>query len=521
MINNPIKAPYNLVVLAVLDGWGITRPGQGNAISQAKTPFFDKSSKIYRRFLLEASGKKVGLPSGVFGNSEVGHLNLGAGRVVCQDILRIDEAIKNGDFRRNQAFGQAIAHVKKEKGVLHIMGLVSDGRVHSSLNHLFALLETAKENKVKEILVHVFLDGRDTPYNSGIRYVKKLEEKMRKIGVGRIASVIGRFYAMDRDNHWEWTKRAYRLITEGEGEMFESAEAGIKAKYQAGIYDEEMTPIAIGKRIKICAKDAVIFFNYRADRARQLTKAFVADKTPQELERKRRIKGLVFLAMTRYEKDLPCAVAFPPIHVEQGFGETISQRGLKQLRLAETEKYAHVTYFFNGGVEKPFPGEDRQVIPSPRVESYAQAPAMSAKQIADKAVAGIRSGQYSFILINFANADMVGHTGNIKAAIKGIETVDGCLSRIYRELAKQHGVLLVTADHGNADSMFDNESGEIVKEHSYSPVPFIIIHPDFRQSNKGRFYLEKVKGALANVAPTILELLKIAKPEEMDGKSLV
>ena len=521
MKNNNKKQP---VALIILDGWGITKASKGNAISCSQPLFFDELISKYPSQLISASEEKVGLPKGVFGNSEVGHLNLGAGRVVFQDLLKINKAIKDKTFFDNNEFKASVSHIKKTKGAWHVMGLVSDGRVHSSLEHLFALLAFAKKSGIKEVYIHAFLDGRDTPRDSGRRFIASLEKEIIKLQIGKIATVSGRFYAMDRDNHWERITKTYDVIVKGIGEIFSSADEAIKASYNKEIYDEEMLPVIIKGGQTIKSGDAVIFFNYRADRAREITRVLIDDKLKSEdLKNITNLKNLYFVSFTEYEKNLGLHVAFPSENPINCLGEVISHAGFKQLRIAETEKYAHVTYFFNGGNEVPFSGEDRVLIPSPRVDNYATQPEMSAKLICTRLLEELKNDIYDFILVNFANADMLGHTGNIPAAVKGIKTVDACLKKLTKEILKRGGTILVTADHGNADEMYDFKRHEIIKEHSLSPVPFIIVNESMAFKKPKKIVLEKleVSGRLADVAPTIIKLMGLKKPKEMTGKNLI
>ncbi len=521
MKNNNCKKPLALIIL---DGWGIAKPDKGNAISEAKPAFFNELITKYPVQLLAASEEKVGLPRGVFGNSEVGHLNLGAGRVVYQDLLRINKAVKDGSFLDNIELLNSVAHLKKTKGAWHIMGLVSDGRVHSSLDHLLALLAFAKKSGLKEIYIHVFLDGRDTSFDSGLRYLSILEKEIARLKIGQIATVSGRFYAMDRDNHWERINKTYGALVKGEGEVYKSALEAVKASYAKKVYDEEMLPAVIAGTKSIKSGDAVIFFNYRSDRAREITRSLIDQKLKStDLKKVKELKDLYFVAFTEYAKDLGLHVAFPSDRPVNCLGEIISSAGLKQLRIAETEKYAHVTYFFNGGAEQACKGEDRLLVPSPRVDSYLEQPEMSAKLICDNLLLELKKDIYDFILVNFANADMVGHTGNIPAAIKGIKTVDTCLKKIVTEILKRGGTILVTADHGNADEMYDTAHHQIIKEHSLNPVPFIVINKEMENKKIKKVILNKLvpSGRLADVAPTIIKLMGLKKPKEMTGKSLV
>ena len=519
MNNKNLKKP---VALIILDGFGIAKPSKGNAITCAAPLFFDELAAKYPVKLLAASEEKVGLPRGVFGNSEVGHLNLGAGRVVYQDLLMINKAIKDKTFFNNAEFKASIKHIKKTKGAWHIMGLVSDGRVHSSLEHLFALLTFAKESGLKEVYIHVFLDGRDTPRDSGRKYVAALEKEMARLKVGKIATVSGRFYAMDRDNHWERITRTYEAMVSGTGIKFNSADEAIKASYNQQVYDEEMVPVVINGTKLVKDGDALTFFNYRADRAREITRVFVDHKFKSEDLKNKIFKNLYFVAFTDYEKNLGLHIAFPSIRPTNCLGEVISKAGLYQLRIAETEKYAHVTYFFNGGNEVAFKNEDRILIPSPRVDSYMTVPEMSAKLVGARILEELKKNIYDFILVNFANADMVGHTGNIPAAVKGIRTVDAQLKKIVKEILKLDGTVLITADHGNADEMYDFKKHEIIKEHTLNPVPFIIVNnKSIKKAKKINLSKLPVSGSLSNVAPTVIKIMKLKKPKEMTGKSLI
>jgi 2,3-bisphosphoglycerate-independent phosphoglycerate mutase len=520
MNHKNLKKP---VALVILDGWGIAKKSKGNAVSCSSPLFFEELSSKYPTKLLVASEERVGLPKGVFGNSEVGHLNIGAGRVVYQDLLQINKAIRDKSFFSNSELHKTVKHIKKTKGTWHIMGLVSDGRVHSSLDHLFALLSFAKQEKIKNVYVHAFLDGRDTPRDSGLKFITALEKEMIKLGVGKIATISGRFYAMDRDNHWERINYAYQAMVNNIGEKFSTASEAIKSSYAKGVYDEELTPVVIDKQTKIKDGDAITFFNYRADRAREITRVFVDSKFKSADLKNKQFKNLYFVAFTDYEKNLGLNVAFPSIRPTNCLGEIISKAGLAQLRIAETEKYAHVTYFFNGGNETPFKGEDRVLIPSPRVDSYAAAPEMSAKLVGGRILEELKNDKYDFILVNFANADMVGHTGNISAAVKAIRTVDGQVKKIVTEILKRDGVVLITADHGNADDMYDFKKKQIIKEHSLNPVPFIAISNELLNKKTKKIDLTKlpVSGSLADLAPTVLKILNIKKPKEMSGKSLI
>ncbi|PLX27302.1 2,3-bisphosphoglycerate-independent phosphoglycerate mutase [Candidatus Parcubacteria bacterium] len=519
------------VVLAILDGWGIAPDGKGNAITRAKTPTFDKFVREYPAMTLFASGNEVGLSFGEMGNSEVGHLNIGAGRVYYQTLPRINKTIDDGTFFDNKAFLSATDRVKKNKSKLHLIGLVSPGNVHASQDHLYALLELAKKQKVKEVYVHVILDGRDTIYNSGIDFVKQLQKKMKKLKVGEIASISGRYFAMDRDNRWDRCEKAYLAMAEGKSsEYFKDPVDALESSYKNEVYDEEFVPVVIGKEGKpttIVEKgDAAIFFNFRPDRARQLTKAFVLpgfSKFDREY-----IKDLFFVTMTEYEKETPVTVAYNPVVVHNSLAEVISKAGLKQFHIAETEKYAHITFFLNGTVEDPFDKEDRLIIPSPKVSSYDKAPKMSASKITKEVVKAIESDKYDAIILNYANADMVGHTGDTDATIKGCEEVDKGLGKIADYILAQDGVLLVTADHGNGEEVSNLQTGEMDKEHSTNPVPFLIVGNEYKgqagsagDPPDGDMSLMHPVGVLADVAPTMLKILDVDQPKEMTGRALI
>ncbi|MCL5411539.1 MAG: 2,3-bisphosphoglycerate-independent phosphoglycerate mutase [Patescibacteria group bacterium] len=507
-------------VLIVLDGWGIAKAGPGNAITLAKTPNFDKFWSTYPHTQLLASGESVGLPKGESGNSEVGHLNIGAGRIVYQDLPRINMAIADGTFINNQAFVSACRIVKDNKSSLHLMGLASPGGVHSSLEHLYSLLWLAKERGVEKVYIHMFTDGRDTPPTSALIYLAELEEKIKHIGVGKIATVSGRYYAMDRDKRWARTKKAYDAIVNNEGPTASSAYEAIERAYQTGQTDEFIVPIVILENQKpiahLSSEDAVIFFNFRPDRARQLTQAIVLPSF-NEFERGTFLKRVFFVSMAEYEKGLPTVIAFPPEGVDVPLARILHQENLRQLHIAETEKYVHVTYFINGGREDPFSGEDRILIPSPKVATYDEKPEMSAYEITDVVTQRLEKNLYDFIVINFANADMVGHTGIIPCGIKAIETIDDCLGKVVNATLSAGGAVVITADHGNAEEMVNLQTGEVDTEHSANPVPLLIISKELEGvSNK-----QLNQGILADVAPTILDLMGVSKPEPMTGRSLL
>ncbi len=529
-INNLINERPKPFVLIVLDGWGVASDSKANAITQAAPQNFQNYCNNYLALTLQASGESVGLPWGEMGNSEVGHMNIGAGKIIYQDLPRINKAILEKSFFENETLLGAVRHVKNKKTNLHLIGLLSNGGVHSYDQHLYSILDICSNQGLKDVFIHIILDGRDTPYNSGLNYVTDLQKKIASVGIGTIASISGRFWAMDRDNHWERTKVAYLAIAEGTAERKgNDALAVIKESYSQKNYDEEFTPTVITKNshgCKITEGDAVIFFNYRADRARQLTKAFVLpdfDKFPERVYR----QNLKFVTMTNYEEGLPVEVAFPPEKVDVPLAKVISQAGLKQLHIAETEKYAHVTYFFNGGHEEPFKGQENIMIPSPRIPSYDAQPEMSAREITKQVVNDVVDNKYDFIIVNFANPDMVSHTGNFKAAVKAIQTIDQCLAEIAENVLSVGGVLAITADHGNAECLVKLRTGEIDKEHSCTPVPFILIgEPWFnKESNKDAgavdLSLLTPSGVLADIAPTILKIMRLDQPLEMTGRSLI
>ncbi len=519
------------VVLIVLDGFGIAPPSRANAISLAKTPNFDKYMAHYPVMPLAASGEAVGLSWGESGNSEVGHLALGSGLIYYQNLPRITKAIADGDFFTMPAFLKVIEHVKNKNSALHLIGLVSSGGVHSYNEHLYALIELAAKQEIKQVFIHAFLDGRDTPYNSGLNFISKLKDHIKDIGVGQLASLSGRFYAMDRDNHWERTEKAFRAMVDGKSDkQFTDSLAAIEDSYSQQVYDEELVPVVMVDEQKkpigcIQDGDGVIFFNFRADRARQLTKALVLPGF--EKFSRPYFKNMMMATMTEYEKELPVEVAFGQKEIAMPLARVLSEAGLKQLHIAETEKYAHVTYFFNGGKEQIFTGEERLLIPSPRVNSYDKKPAMSARELTAKVIEKVKESVYDFIVINFANADMVGHTGNLQATIEAIEILDRKVGEIVDTILSYDGVVLITADHGNAENMYNLQTGEINKEHSNSPVPLFIVGQEFIGKSvlvgtAGRDLSTVTPvGVLADVAPTILKIMGIKKPPEMTGSPLI
>lgn len=531
------------VVLIILDGWGIAPAGPGNAVSQAKTPNFSKLWTTCPHTQLSASGEAVGLPRGEKGNSETGHLNLGAGQIVFQDLPRINMAIADGTFFVNPAFKKVAEHVLKNQSALHLLGLVGMGGVHSDLSHLIALIHFAKNEGVGKLYLHLFTDGRDSPPTSAPVYISQIEEELEKVGIGKIATICGRYFAMDRDNRWERTQKAYEALVLGKGKQASSATEAIRQSYKDGKTDEFIEPTILKQEGLIKDNDGIIFFNFRIDRPRQLTKAFVlpdfeqlkiekaafdpyaeryglkiyeAPKGTTTFKREKVLKNLFFVTMTEYEKNLPVEVAFPPQIVKLPLARILSENNLRQLHIAESEKYPHVTVFFDGGRETPFPGEDWVEIPSPKVATYDLKPEMAAYELTEQTLKRIKGNFYDFILVNFANPDMVGHTGVITAGIKACETVDECLGKIVNMVFTIGGICLVTADHGNVEEMINLNTGEIDTEHSVNPVPFLVVDKKF--DHAGRVL---PRGILADVAPTILGILGIEKPELMTGKNLL
>jgi len=499
------------VLLMILDGWGIG-DDNGNAIKTAHTPNFDKYWNNYPHSTLEASGEAVGLPEGQQGNSEVGHLNLGAGRVVDQDLTKINKAIRENTFESNQALGEVMDYCLKENKALHLMGLMSPGGVHSHSNHLLAIVKMAKGKNLPKVYIHCFLDGRDVPPDSALGYVRELEENLQNIGAGQIATVSGRYYAMDRDNRWERVERAYRnMIGLGE-KTADSAISAVEASYQAQVYDEFVEPVSIaGVEGSIKQGDGVIFYNYRADRAREISRAF-CQKDFDGFAREEYL-NVRFVGMTLYADgfDEMMQIAFPPDDLIDTLGEVVSKAGLNQLRIAETEKYAHVTSFFNGSIVAPNPLEERILVASPKVATYDLKPEMSALEVTEKVLAAIAEDKYEFILLNFANPDMVGHTGIFDAALKAVETVDKCVGQVVEAILAKGGAVLLTADHGNAEKMYDTDGGPFTA-HTSNLVPFIAIGTKAKKVNHG---------SLQDVAPTVLDLLEIKKPQAMTGQSLL
>ncbi|MEG1878728.1 MAG: 2,3-bisphosphoglycerate-independent phosphoglycerate mutase [Pseudoflavonifractor sp.] len=502
------KTPTTLIIM---DGYGLRDDTNGNAIASARKPVLDKLFAENPGCRLSASGLDVGLPEGQMGNSEVGHTNIGAGRVVYQDLPRITKAIADGDFFENPAYLAAMDACKEKGSALHIMGLLSDGGVHSHITHTFALLELAKRRGLKKVFIHCFLDGRDVPPSSGKAFVEALSAECRRIGLGQIATVMGRFYAMDRDKRWDRLQKAYNAMVCGEGKVVTDPAAGVQASYDAGITDEFVEPMICAEQACLNAGDAMIFMNFRPDRAREITRCFV-DPDFTEIERKRGFLPVTYVCTTEYDATMPnVSVAFAHRALENIFGEYISKLGLTQLRIAETEKYAHVTFFFNGGQEQVFPGEDRALIASPKVPTYDMKPDMSAREVTDEAVKRIESGNYDVIILNFANCDMVGHTGVYEAARLAVETVDECVGRVVEATRTMGGVALITADHGNADRMMDEDGVTPYTAHTTNLVPFCIVGANVKLRD----------GKLADIAPTMLDLMGLAKPAEMDGSTLI
>ena len=503
------------VLLCIMDGWGINKDCPKDATKTAKTPNFDKLKETEKYTQINASGEYVGLPDGQMGNSEVGHLNLGAGRVVYQDLTRINKEIREGKFFENKAFKDAIEHVKKNDSSLHLYGLVSTGGVHSSFEHVKALVKMAAENGLKKVYVHAFLDGRDTPPKSAVEFLAELEAELKKYNLPQIATISGRYWAMDRDNRWDRVEKAYNALLFGEGEKAANSDEAIKASYAKDVTDEFVEPTITNadpdSRIK--DNDAIIFFNYRPDRAREITRAMTFEEF-DGFNRKARRNNLYYVCMAQYDETFPLPIAYPPEKLTNILGDVLDDNGVKQYRTAETEKYAHITFFFNGGEEKSGKLETRALVASPKVATYDLQPEMSAPQVCENVLKALDDPQYGFILVNFANPDMVGHTGAFDAAIKACETVDTCVGKIV-EKAKENGVvMLLTADHGNSECMEDPQTHTPFTAHTTNPVPFMLIN------GQGKYEL-KDTGALCDVAPTILQLLGIKQPAEMTGQSLI
>lgn len=518
------------VILLMIDGFGVAPAGIGNAIAAAKMPVFRHLVDSYPAMTVQASGAAVGLSWGEMGNSEVGHLTIGAGKIFYQSLPRINLSIESGEFFNQSSFKKAIEHAREQRSALHLLGLVSPGNVHASQEHLNALLDLCVREKFTEVYVHAILDGRDTIYNLGAQFIADLEAKMKLVGVGKVASLSGRFYAMDRDNRWDRIEQAYNAMVLGKGAQAKSASEAIQASYAAQVFDEQFVPTVITERGKsvglIESGDAVICFNFRPDRSRELTKAFVLpvfDKFPRTA-----LERLTFVTFTEYEKDLPVEVAYPPQLIDVCLAKVVSDAGFSQLHIAETEKYAHVTFFLNGMREEAFPGEQRVIIPSPRVSSYDKEPAMSVFAIAERIAKETVAGTFDFIAVNFANPDMVGHTGNEEATIKACEAVDQAIGKITEAVLAVGGALVITADHGNAEEVKNLMTGDMVKEHSTNPVPLIVVSRELEGIRapsgdvaNGDLSLISPIGMLADVAPTVLKLLQIPQPPEMTGNPLI
>ena len=504
-------------VLMILDGYGLSDKTEGNAVALAKTPVMDALEKEYPFVKGYASGLAVGLPEGQMGNSEVGHLNMGAGRIVYQELTRITKEIQDGDFFKNEELLAAVENCKAHDSALHLYGLLSDGGVHSHNTHLYAMLQMAKDHGLKKVYVHCFLDGRDTPPASGKDYIEQLLDKMKEIGVGEVASVMGRYYVMDRDNRWDRVEKAYRAMTAGEGETAVCPLCAVSASYDKEVTDEFVVPTVIVKDGKPVAtvqdNDSIIFYNFRPDRAREITRAFCADEF-DGFPREKRI-NVKYVCFTEYDVTIPNkSVAFKKVEVTNTFGEYLAAHHMTQARIAETEKYAHVTFFFNGGVEAPNEGEDRILVKSPKVATYDLKPEMSAYEVCDKLVDAITGGKYDVIIVNFANPDMVGHTGIIEAAVKAVEAVDECVGRAVEAIKKVDGQMFICADHGNCEQLIDEKTGEPFTAHTTNPVPFLLVNYD-------PAYTLRDGGCLADIVPTMIEMMGMEQPKEMTGKSLL
>lgn len=526
--NSSTPRKYRPIVLAILDGWGINTELEGNAIANAKTPNIGDYKANYPCIALQASGISVGLAWGEPGNSEVGHMTIGSGMILYQNLPRINLAIQNGTFFSNETLVQGIEQAKRRGTAVHLMGLVSNGGVHSHMDHLFALLETVVNRGVTKLFIHAMTDGRDTLANAGAEFIQSLQEKLNELRVGKIATIGGRNWGMDRNNNWDRVEKEYKVMLGTGPEKAKDALEVIKNSYQRNITDEFIEPTVIvdegGNPVgPVQEGDTIIFFNYREDRAREITKAFVLDNF-DGFDRGPKIANLTFLTMVEYEAGLPVQVIFPPQKITTSLGKILSENGKTQFHIAETEKYAHVTYFFNGGKEDPYPGEDRVLVPSPQVNTYVETPEMSAAGVTEKLLQAIRSQKYDFILVNYANADMIGHTGDLEAAIKAVQTVDHCLGEVVKEVLNLGGALLVTADHGNAEVMLDPKTGEKVTEHSSNPVPCFFITPENRHErneNQIMRHQNMVDGMLVDISPTVLDLMGIPSPPEMVGNSLL
>ncbi|WP_126428626.1 2,3-bisphosphoglycerate-independent phosphoglycerate mutase [Brevibacillus marinus] len=504
------------VALIILDGFALREETYGNAVAQANKPNFDRYWRTYPHATLQASGLAVGLPEGQMGNSEVGHLNIGAGRIVYQDLTRVTKAIEEGSFFENETLLGAVRHAKQNGKKLHLFGLLSDGGVHSHIDHLYALLELARREALDRVYIHGFLDGRDVAPDSAVHYIEQLQQKIKQLGTGRIATVQGRYYAMDRDKRWERIEKAYRAMVYGEGPKYRDPIQAVKESYEKSVLDEFVMPTVIvdeaGEPVgKVESGDAVIFFNFRPDRAIQISQAFTNEDFRGFERGEGRPRELFFVCMTHFSETVDGYVAYQPTNLDNTLGEVLAQHGLRQLRIAETEKYPHVTFFFSGGREQEFPGETRILIPSPKVATYDLKPEMSAPEVTDAVVAEIQAERFDVIILNFANCDMVGHSGKMEPTIRAVETVDACLGRVVDAVLEKGGVAVITADHGNADLMLDDE-GRPVTSHSTYPVPVIVTKPDVSL---------REDGILADLSPTVLDLLGVAQPAEMTGTTLL
>ncbi|MFH1890435.1 MAG: 2,3-bisphosphoglycerate-independent phosphoglycerate mutase [Candidatus Kuenenbacteria bacterium] len=516
------------VLLVILDGWGVAAPTPGNAVTSANLPYWDYLLANYPSTLLQASGPAVGLPWGKMGNSEVGHLTMGSGQIFPQSLDKINKSISSGDFFNNPAFLKAINHVKNNNSNLHLIGLLGDGGIHAHSNHLYSLIELACQNGLNNnTFLHLFLDGRDTAKDEGILFLEKLKSEINQQGCSQIASLSGRFYGMDRNNNWDRIKKSFDVMTGRSKNIIQDPMQAVRDSYNKKIFDEEFEPIAAGNGNKPLAKidhnDAVIFFNFRSDRARQLTQSFVLDEF-KEFERGQKLNNLLFVCFSEYKKGLPIEIAFPRPVIKNSLAEILSNNNLKQLHLAETEKYAHVTFFLNGLNENPFSGEARLLVPSPALISYDKKPEMSSYEIKDNIISALDQCKFDFIVANFANPDMIGHTGNMQACVKALEAADKCLSEIIETVIKHGGQALITADHGNIEEVINLETGQIDKEHSNFPVPAIIVKEEYKSKflahkNSGLCNV-KIKGALVDIAPTILSMLGLDKNEKMIGIDL-
>ena len=499
------------IVLCIMDGYAFTDSVTGNAIKAANKPNLDKIFENHPVTQLGASGLNVGLPDGQMGNSEVGHTNMGAGRIVYQELTRITKAINDGDFFENEVLKNAISKAVEGGKKVHIYGLMSNGGVHSHIDHCFALLDMCKKMGAENVYVHPFMDGRDVAPTSGVEFLAQLQDYMNKIGTGKIGAVCGRFYAMDRDNRWERVEKAYDALVLGKADKHADPVAHLKECYANDVTDEFTVPFIVNEDGIIGEGDSVIFFDFRPDRAREITRCLVDDNFDGFIREKANL-GLNYVCFTQYDATMPnVEVAFKPQSLANTLGEFVSDQEMRQLRIAETEKYAHVTFFFNGGIEKPYYGEDRVLVPSPKVETYDLMPEMSAREVTDQLLAKIDTGKYDVIILNYANCDMVGHTGNFEAAVKAVETVDECVGRLYEKILAENGVLLITADHGNADKMLEDD-GSVFTAHTTNPVPFCVVNYPCALRNDG---------VLADIAPTMIQIMGLKQPKEMDGKSLI